>query len=217
MDLTSDEKTRPHPRNVTSDRTLQTWESWVDEAIRDARERGDFNDLPGAGRPLQIERNPFAGDREVGFHVLKNADLLPRWMELDRELARSLAALDRFGDQGIERLARMRTRASRHVGTAEAPRRCQRFVDWLLLGSASLRSSHQPRLGQSDVERERQRTRRQYLERAAAVDKLIQEYNQALPDEIRWLERARLLPEQAAAGFDAAWSRLDPEVGASGT
>ncbi|MDQ3412580.1 MAG: hypothetical protein M3509_10745 [Chloroflexota bacterium] len=57
---------------------------------------------------------------------------------------------------------------------------------------------------QSSVERERQVSKRQYLERAAAVDKHIVEYNAALPDEIRWLERPRLLPEAAAEQFNAA-------------
>ena len=28
------------------------WETWVDRQIREARERGDFDDLPGAGQPL---------------------------------------------------------------------------------------------------------------------------------------------------------------------
>jgi hypothetical protein len=28
------------------------WESWVDRQIREAQERGEFDDLPGAGKPL---------------------------------------------------------------------------------------------------------------------------------------------------------------------
>jgi hypothetical protein len=28
------------------------WESWIDKQIRDAMERGDFDDLPGKGKPL---------------------------------------------------------------------------------------------------------------------------------------------------------------------
>lgn len=30
----------------------QSWESFVDRQIREAQERGDFDDLPGAGKPL---------------------------------------------------------------------------------------------------------------------------------------------------------------------
>lgn len=32
--------------------TFLTWESWIDRQIRQARERGEFDDLPGAGKPL---------------------------------------------------------------------------------------------------------------------------------------------------------------------
>jgi hypothetical protein len=28
------------------------WESWIDRQIREAEERGEFRDLPGAGRPI---------------------------------------------------------------------------------------------------------------------------------------------------------------------
>jgi hypothetical protein len=28
------------------------WESWIDKQIREAMERGDFDDLPGKGKPL---------------------------------------------------------------------------------------------------------------------------------------------------------------------
>ena len=29
-----------------------SWESWIDKQIRDAMERGEFDDLPGNGKPL---------------------------------------------------------------------------------------------------------------------------------------------------------------------
>lgn len=32
--------------------TGQSFESWVDKQIREAAERGELADLPGAGRPL---------------------------------------------------------------------------------------------------------------------------------------------------------------------
>ena len=201
---------KPHPRDMGSDRTLETWDSWVDEAIQDARDRGEFDNLPGEGRPLQVERNPFAGDRELGFHVLKNANLLPRWMELDQEISRAVTELDQFCQQSNDRLVRLRTSVVRNEARAEHSARKPRFAD-LLWGSERFRSSGRRLVGWNDVERERQHLRRRYLERAAAVDKLIQEYNQALPDEIRWLERGRLLPEQAAARFDAACARVEVE------
>jgi Domain of unknown function (DUF1992) len=36
-----------------------SWESWIDRQIGRAREQGDFDDLPGAGRPLPDLGRPF--------------------------------------------------------------------------------------------------------------------------------------------------------------
>lgn len=33
-----------------------SFETWVEKQIREAQERGDFNDLPGAGKPLPNRR-----------------------------------------------------------------------------------------------------------------------------------------------------------------
>lgn len=33
--------------------TRSNWESWVDTVIREGQERGEFDDLPGAGRPIE--------------------------------------------------------------------------------------------------------------------------------------------------------------------
>ncbi|WP_330479066.1 DUF1992 domain-containing protein [Streptomyces platensis] len=36
-----------------------TFESWIDKQIREATERGDFADLPGAGKPLPHLDQPY--------------------------------------------------------------------------------------------------------------------------------------------------------------
>lgn len=36
----------------------ESWESFVDRQIREAQERGEFDDLPGAGRPLNDLHRP---------------------------------------------------------------------------------------------------------------------------------------------------------------
>jgi hypothetical protein len=35
------------------------WESWIDRQVREAHERGEFDDLPGAGQPLPDLDKPF--------------------------------------------------------------------------------------------------------------------------------------------------------------
>jgi hypothetical protein len=35
------------------------WESWIDRQVREATERGEFDDLPGAGKPIPNLDKPF--------------------------------------------------------------------------------------------------------------------------------------------------------------
>jgi len=39
-----------------------SFETWIDKQIREATERGDFNNLPGAGKPLAGANQPYDGD-----------------------------------------------------------------------------------------------------------------------------------------------------------
>jgi len=45
---------------VTSRKPLDTgWESWIDRQIREATERGEFDNLPGTGKPLPGLDKPY--------------------------------------------------------------------------------------------------------------------------------------------------------------
>ncbi|OYN93978.1 DnaJ family domain-containing protein [Enemella evansiae] len=64
------------------------FESWIDRQIREAIERGEFDDLPGAGKPI-----PNLGDRDEGWWIkakLEREGLkppLPETLQLRRERA----------------------------------------------------------------------------------------------------------------------------------
>ncbi len=66
------------------------WESWVDQQIREAQERGDFDNLPGTGKPLDLTPNPYAQEQELAFKVLKDAGYAPEWIELDKAIRHRL-------------------------------------------------------------------------------------------------------------------------------
>ena len=75
------------------------WESWIDEQIRRAQEQGQFENLPGRGKPLDLVPNPHAGDWELAFKILRDAGCAPEWIEMDKairiKLERSRLALFR--------------------------------------------------------------------------------------------------------------------------
>lgn len=75
-------------------RSGQSWESFVDEQIRTAQERGEFERLAGRGRPLQLDVNPFAGERALAFSLLKGQGVAPQEIELGREIDRDRQQAD---------------------------------------------------------------------------------------------------------------------------
>ena len=88
------------------------WGSHVDQMIREAQRRGDFDNLPGAGKPLDLEDNVFAGEMAAAFRIAKNANAAPLWVQLDKEIGEEKAALEAFLVKTARYLAEMK-------GTAE--------------------------------------------------------------------------------------------------
>lgn len=69
----------------------------VEDRIREAAESGAFAHLPGAGKPLAFdERDALAGDDALGYRMLRNANMLPAWLALAREIEQRWRELDRL-------------------------------------------------------------------------------------------------------------------------
>ncbi len=66
------------------------WEKWIDQHIREAQERGEFDNLPGAGKPIDLTPNPHAKGQELAYKVLKDAGFAPEWIELDKAIRKKL-------------------------------------------------------------------------------------------------------------------------------
>ena len=59
----------------------------AEEKIREAIARGEFANLPGAGRPLRLEDDSMIpGDLRVAYKILKNAGCIPPELELRKEI-----------------------------------------------------------------------------------------------------------------------------------
>jgi len=59
----------------------------ADEKIKEAIAKGEFDNLPGKGRPLDLDVY-FATPEHLrmGYSLLKNADIIPEEMELLKEI-----------------------------------------------------------------------------------------------------------------------------------
>jgi hypothetical protein len=66
---------------------LYGFEKIVEERILTAQKRGEFENLPGAGKPLPVEDNRLISEElRLAYKILKNADCLPVEIELKKEI-----------------------------------------------------------------------------------------------------------------------------------
>ncbi|MGE5663771.1 MAG: DnaJ family domain-containing protein [Deltaproteobacteria bacterium] len=80
----------------------------AEERIREAMERGEFDRLPGAGRPLDLEDDAMIPpELRVAYKILKNAGCLPPELELRKEIVALRDLLRAVEDDG-ERRTRIR-------------------------------------------------------------------------------------------------------------
>jgi hypothetical protein len=76
---------------------ISGFEKIVEERIRRAIEKGEFDDLPCAGEPLELEDDSSVPEElRLAYKILKNAECLPPEIELRKEIEKTedlLAAL----------------------------------------------------------------------------------------------------------------------------
>lgn len=60
----------------------------VEERILEAARNGEFDNLPGAGKPLSVDEEPVPEDLRIAYKILRNANCLPPEIELRRDILR---------------------------------------------------------------------------------------------------------------------------------
>lgn len=69
------------------------WSEIVERRIAEAQEQGEFNDLPGKGKPLNLRENPFADPEwRVAYKILQDNGFTLDWIGLDKEIRAELKA-----------------------------------------------------------------------------------------------------------------------------
>ncbi len=63
------------------------WRGVVERRIQQAQKGGQFDDLAGRGRPLDLRQNPFAKPEwRLAHRMLKNAGFTLDWIQLDKTI-----------------------------------------------------------------------------------------------------------------------------------
>lgn len=75
------------------------FEQLVEQRIEEAQARGEFEHLPGAGRPIDLEPDPLVPeDLRVAWRVLKNAGFVPPEVEALRHLRAAATEVEEARD-----------------------------------------------------------------------------------------------------------------------
>lgn len=164
---------------------MLNWHLLAERRILAAMERGEFDDLPGKGQPLQWEENPFVPPEwQLAFDLLKRAGLAPDWIMCDREIRAGLEAL---ADKRRQQRLWMEARRAAIASMSAEEQRAER---------ARLRQVQEQTWGQM----------RDSIER---LNQKIAEFNLIVP--IARLQRRPLDLERERASLQAAWGELEKE------
>jgi DnaJ homolog subfamily C member 28 len=66
---------------------MNRWESAIDQAIRKAMEAGEFKNLPGEGKPLDLNDDANTpADLQLAYKIMRDNGIAPDWVAQGREL-----------------------------------------------------------------------------------------------------------------------------------
>ena len=105
----------------------------IEEHIRRAIEEGKFKDLPGQGKPLQLDENRYENPEwRLAHHLLRSSGFTLPWIERRKEIENELEA----ARAGLRRaVAWMELEASRSYSSTDKEAEWQRAGGKLLPGS----------------------------------------------------------------------------------
>jgi hypothetical protein len=91
----------PDPLRVLAERKIREW-----------LESGGGQNLPGRGKPLTLQENPFTpSELRLAFSVMENANLAPDWIEIGRDVEGELSKCREAERTVADRLRRDRLRS----------------------------------------------------------------------------------------------------------
>ena len=111
----------PRPRQPLTQRTYHTV---IDRHIAAGQAEGLFDNLPGAGKPLQLDVDTLVPEEvRVGYRMLKNAGFAPPWIELQKNIRAKHAKLEtwlkrangRWGHSNAAEQSRLRNEHREHI------------------------------------------------------------------------------------------------------
>ena len=88
---------------------LMSIESAIEQKIREAMERGEFDDLAGKGKPIDLDAYfSTPEDLRMAFSMLKSNDFVPEEVEIFKEIAELKEKINAASDENEQIALRKR-------------------------------------------------------------------------------------------------------------
>ncbi len=165
---------------------MLNWRLLAERRIEEAIERGEFDNLPGAGKPLPHRDDALVPPEwRLAFYLLEQAGLAPEWILRDAEIRADL-----------EDLAEQHRREERWVEARRAA---------LATMSPQERVAERARLRQVHAQ-----TWERVHEQVEQINRKIRDFNLVVP--LVWRQRPLLDLAEEQAAWQRTWNRLDEEA-----
>jgi hypothetical protein len=90
--------------SLKTEKSMSSFDRAVEAIIQDAMRRGEFDNLPNKGKPLDLDAYfDTPEDMRLAYSVLKNAGFLPAEAELLREIAALQELLDASREEELRK------------------------------------------------------------------------------------------------------------------
>ncbi|SLM27680.1 conserved hypothetical protein [Desulfamplus magnetovallimortis] len=80
------------------------FQSLVEERIKNAQKKGEFDNLPGRGTPLNLEDMKIPEEFRMAYRVLKNSGFLPPEIELGKKIRQTEELIASLSEDDPSRL-----------------------------------------------------------------------------------------------------------------
>jgi DnaJ homolog subfamily C member 28 len=128
-DTERDEAGDDQPQSSTP-RTLDEWMDVVSNRVEEAMRNGAFDNLPGKGKPLSLERDPFVPEeQQMAYSIMKKNEITPGWIG-DRKSV--LAAIERLRQEMQETAARFQAKMAQTTVAGDQARLAQEWGVWVV-------------------------------------------------------------------------------------
>ena|SRR5579871_800393 len=152
----------------------------AEQKIQEAIDEGKFDNLPGKGKPIVFDDDPMTPPHlRMANKILKNANVLPEWMQVQKDIVAERQEIDRLRARSIHE---NQTKHARLSALPAGHAAVQMYAEW------------------------HAKTRAVYLRRLKSVNTSILKFSILAPSTVQPFVPYKI--EQEMAAFDAEFTPL---------